>query len=163
MLYWFGSISFRIFLSWLLQTPVIMNRLGRPQWVCYIRVWLYINKILDSVNLKLITDTIVKLRDPCVYFQILYLNDFFKCLTLVLVSYQASCSSLVMKMDFYKPTVFKVQPPISGITAHATMPGRLKYCISFCSMLLIKMNGAWKMVSSVKVLTHNLSVMSLLP
>jgi hypothetical protein len=32
-------------------------------------------------------------------------------------------------MDFYKPTVFKVQPPISGITAHATMPGRLEYLI----------------------------------
>jgi hypothetical protein len=32
-----------------------------------------------------------------------------------------------MKMDFSKPTVFKVQPPISGITAHATMPGWLEY------------------------------------
>ncbi len=28
---------------------------------------------------------------------------------------------------FYKPTVLKVHPPINGITAHATMPGRLEY------------------------------------
>jgi hypothetical protein len=27
---------------------------------------------------------------------------------------------------FYKPTVLKVYPPISGITAHATMPGWLE-------------------------------------
>ncbi len=52
---------------------------------------------------------------------------FFGCWTLVLVSYQASCASLVMKLDFYKPTVFKVHPLISGITAHAPMPGRLEY------------------------------------
>ncbi len=31
MVYWFGSIFFRLFLSWLLQTTVIMNRFGRPQ------------------------------------------------------------------------------------------------------------------------------------
>jgi hypothetical protein len=54
-----------------------------------------------------------------------------------------------MKLDFHKPSVLKVYPPIRGITAHATMPGRLEHSIiSFCSTLLIQMNGAFKMVSS---------------
>ncbi len=76
------------------------------------------------------------------------LNTFFW--TLVLVSWQASCSSLVMKLYFYKPTILKVHPPISGITTHATLSGRLDHSIiSFCFMLLIQMNGAWKMVPTV--------------
>ncbi len=32
-------------------------------------------------------------------------------------------SSLVIKLDFYKPTVLKFHPPFSRITAYATMPG----------------------------------------
>ena len=57
---------------------------------------------------------------------------------------------LSYESGFYKPTALKVHPPISGITAFATMPGRLEHSsISFCSRLLIQMNGAWKMVSSV--------------
>ncbi len=52
--------------------------------------------------------------------------------------------SLVMKQDFYKPSVLKV----SWITAHATIPGRLEHSIIyFCSTVLIQMNGAWIMVS----------------
>jgi hypothetical protein len=44
---------------------------------------------------------------------------------------------LVMKLNFYKPTILKIHPPICGITAHATMPGGLEHSnISFCSMLL---------------------------
>ena len=71
------------------------------------------------------------------------LLDFFCffCLTLVLVSWQASCSSLVMKLVFYKPTILKVHPTISGITAHATMQGRLEHSIiSFLLQALIQMN-----------------------
>jgi len=34
-----------------------------------------------------------------------------------------------MKRDFYMPTILKVHPPISGITAHVTMPGRLGHSI----------------------------------
>jgi hypothetical protein len=30
---------------------------------------------------------------------------------------------LVMKLDFYKPTVRKLHPPLCRITAHATVPG----------------------------------------
>jgi hypothetical protein len=69
--------------------------------------------------------------------------------TLVLVSWHASYSLFVMKLGFYKPTVLKVPLPISRITAHATRPGRLEHSmISFCFMLLIQINGAWKMVST---------------
>ncbi len=57
---------------------------------------------------------------------------------------------LSYEAEFYKPTVLKVHPPNSRISAHATLPGRLKHIIiSFCSRLLIQMNNAWKMVSSV--------------
>jgi len=35
---------------------------------------------------------------------------------------------------FYELTVLKVHPPISGITAHATMPG--------LNLFLLQMNGA---------------------
>ena len=50
---------------------------------------------------------------------------------------------LSYEAGFYKPTILKVHPPISGITAHATMPGRLEQSIiSLCFMLLIQMNGA---------------------
>ncbi len=35
--------------------------------------------------------------------------------TLVLVSWEASCSSLVMKQNFYKLTIHKVHPPIVGL------------------------------------------------
>ncbi len=45
----------------------------------------------------------------------------------LLISWQASCSSLVMNLDFYLPTVLKVHPPISGITAHAIMLVRLAW------------------------------------
>jgi hypothetical protein len=46
---------------------------------------------------------------------------------------------LSYEAGFYKSTILKVHPPISGITAHATMPGRLKHSIfSFCSRLLIQ-------------------------
>jgi len=31
---------------------------------------------------------------------------------------------------FYKPTVLKVHPPISGVIEHATMPGRLQHSIT---------------------------------
>jgi hypothetical protein len=49
---------------------------------------------------------------------------------------------LSYEAGFYKPTVHKVPPPISGITAHATMPGRLEhFIVSFCSRLLIQMNS----------------------
>jgi hypothetical protein len=38
-----------------------------------------------------------------------------------------------------------------GITAHATMPGRLElFIVSFCSKLLIQMNSAGKIVSAVE-------------
>jgi hypothetical protein len=40
----------------------------------------------------------------------------------VVVSRQDSCLSLIMKLDFYQPTILKVHPPINGITAHTTMP-----------------------------------------
>ncbi len=37
-------------------------------------------------------------------------------------------------VGFYKPTVLKVHPPISGVAAHATMPRWLEHSIiSFCS------------------------------
>jgi hypothetical protein len=65
--------------------------------------------------------------------------------TLVLVSWQASCSSLY-EAGFYKPTILKVHPPVNGITAHATMPGRLEHSmISFCFMLWSKwmVNERW--------------------
>ncbi len=65
--------------------------------------------------------------------------------TLVLVSWQPSCSSLVMKLDFYKPTVLKVHPPIRWITALATMPGRLEHSIIFFWLHAIDPNE-WKMV-----------------
>ncbi len=85
-------------------------------------------------------------------------------LALVLVSWQASCSSWVMKPDFYIPTVLKVHPPICRITTHATMPGRLEYSIFYlCFTILIQMNCTWKMVHTVRVWTHYLSVMSPLP
>ncbi len=44
--------------------------------------------------------------------------------------------------EFYKPTVFNVNPPVFRTTAYATMPGRLDpTVISFCSKLLIQKNG----------------------
>jgi hypothetical protein len=71
-----------------------------------------------------------------------YLLHFFVW-TLVLISQQASCSSKVMKLDVYKPTALKDHLPISGITAHATMPGTLEHpIISFCSTLFIQIYGA---------------------
>ena len=49
-----------------------------------------------------------------------------------------------------KPTILKAHPPISGIKAHGTMQGRLEHSfISFCSKVLIQMNSAGKIVSSV--------------
>ncbi len=99
----------------------------------------------------------------CQFVYLWTLDCGFFCWTLVIVSWQASCSSLVMKLDFYKPTVLKVHPPISRITAHATIPGRLKHSIiSSCFRFFIQMNGAWKMVSSVGVWTPYLSVMTAL-
>jgi len=78
-----------------------------------------------------------------------YLLHFFFVWTLVLLSQQASCSSKVMKLDVYKPTALKDHLPISGITAHATMPGTLEHpIISFCSTLIIQIYGALKIVSS---------------
>jgi hypothetical protein len=35
----------------------------------------------------------------------------------------------VKKLNFYKPTFLKIQPPINEITAHATTPGRFEHCI----------------------------------
>jgi hypothetical protein len=48
-----------------------------------------------------------------------------------------------VKLGFIsQPSSKSTQPLISGITAHATMPGRLEhFIISFCSRLLIQMNG----------------------
>jgi len=47
------------------------------------------------------------------------------------------------KVGFYDPTILKVHPPISWITAHAAMPGRLEHLISlFAQGFLIQMNGA---------------------
>ncbi len=55
-----------------------------------------------------------------------------------------------MKLNFYKPTFLKIHPPISGITAHATMPGRFEQSvISFLRHFLIQTNVAGKIVSSV--------------
>ncbi len=88
----------------------------------------------------------------------------FFCGTLVLVSWQASCSSLAIKLDFYKPTVLKVHPPFSRITADATVPHWLEITSMFLLFHdLIQMNGAWKIVSTVGVLTQALSVLNLLP
>ena len=39
---------------------------------------------------------------------------------------------LCYEAGFYKPTVLKIHPPISGITAHATMPGSLEHSIISC-------------------------------
>ena len=66
------------------------------------------------------------------------------------------------EIGFYNPTVLKFHPPICGITAHATMPGLLS-TICFAYMILIQINGAWKMGSTAGAWTHDLSVMSLLP
>jgi hypothetical protein len=45
--------------------------------------------------------------------------------------------------EFYKPTVPNIHPSISGITAHATIQGRLEhYIITLNLTLLIQMNGA---------------------
>ncbi len=55
--------------------------------------------------------------------------------------------NLVMKLDFY---VLKVYPTISRITANGIMPDTEEHCIIYFGfMLLIQMNGALKMVSSV--------------
>jgi len=57
-------------------------------------------------------------------------------------------------------------PPISGITAHATMPGRLEHSIiSFCFTLYIQMYDAWNIVSWVGGLnpwpySHELSALT---
>ena len=49
-----------------------------------------------------------------------------------------------------KPTILKAHPPISGIKAHGTTQSRLEHSfISFWSKVLIQMNSAWKIVSSV--------------
>jgi hypothetical protein len=46
---------------------------------------------------------------------------------------------LSYEAGFYEPTIPKVYPPISGITAHAAMPGKLEHSIiSFCSTLFIQ-------------------------
>ncbi len=64
------------------------------------------------------------------YLLIIYIYFFFFW-NLVLVSWQAFISSLVMKLDFYKPTVHKLHPPFCRITAHATVPGYFSSIFSF--------------------------------
>ena len=39
------------------------------------------------------------------------------------------------EVGFYEPTVFKLHPPLCGITEHGIMPVRLE--LSFCFILLI--------------------------
>jgi hypothetical protein len=38
---------------------------------------------------------------------------------------------LIYEAGFYKPTILKVHPPISRITAHVTMPVRLEHSIIY--------------------------------
>jgi hypothetical protein len=74
---------------------------------------------------------------------ILFVKDFF--VLVGLWSWSADKLSLhpfVMKLDFYKPTILNVPPPISGITAHATMPSYLEHSIISSDPALIQMNGA---------------------
>jgi hypothetical protein len=54
---------------------------------------------------------------------------------------------------FYKPTSDEFHNPIN----QANFPH-----IFFASILLIQMNGAWKIVSTVKLLAKNLSAISLI-
>jgi hypothetical protein len=86
----------------------------------------------------------------CVYFQILYFTDFF----------------LLLDFDFYKPTVFKVQPPISGITAHAPMPGRLEYLFllhTFDQNQWCMKNGPLSGVFNPQPLSHESSALTTRP
>jgi len=63
---------------------------------------------------------------------------------------------------FYKPTI--PQSPPSHLRDYSMCNNaRLEFLPQFLYQALIQMNGAWKMVSSVGVWTHNLLVMSLLP
>ncbi len=67
LLVWF-YFFFRLFLSWLLWTPLIMNRFGWPQWVCYTRAWLY---FLDCFLVWLLGDPAIKIYvyHPITYFE----------------------------------------------------------------------------------------------
>ncbi len=59
-----------------------------------------------------------------------------------------SAGTLVNEAGFYKPIILKVQPPIRGIIAHATMPRWLELFILFF-LAMIPMNGTTTLVSSV--------------
>jgi hypothetical protein len=58
-----------------------------------------------------------------------------------------------MKLINYKTTILKVHPPISGITAHATMPARMEHSIIYLALLQAFDPNEWclKMVSSAGV------------
>ena len=47
---WLDPTYLKLLSSWLLRTPLITNKFGQPQAVCFNRVSLYVRQNLNSAN-----------------------------------------------------------------------------------------------------------------